>query len=139
MLEAVAPNVIVDKAIINDISEGQRALSPGMKYKHYSPKANIVIVEGDIENFCRFVSENNKNGNYCLISDEDVKYDIPCRCLTYGKNSQQQAHNLFAKLRELDHLGAATVFVRPASSKEDEGLAVYNRLLRAAGFEVISL
>ena len=60
MLEAVAPNVIVDKAIINDISEGQRALSPGMKYKHYSPKANIVIVEGDIENFCRFVSENNK-------------------------------------------------------------------------------
>ncbi|EKC53222.1 translation factor SUA5, partial [human gut metagenome] len=77
--------VIVDKAIINDISEGQRALSPGMKYKHYSPKANIVIVEGDIENFCRFVSENNKNGNYCLISDEDVKYDIPCRCLTYRK------------------------------------------------------
>ena len=67
MLEAVAPNVIVDKAIINDISEGQRALSPGMKYKHYSPKANIVIVEGDIENFCCFVSENNKNGNYCLI------------------------------------------------------------------------
>lgn len=53
MLETVAPNVIVDKAIINDISEGQRALSPGMKYKHYSPKANIVIVEGDIENFCR--------------------------------------------------------------------------------------
>ena len=139
MLETVAPNVIVDKAIINDISEGQRALSPGMKYKHYSPKANIVIVEGDIENFCRFVSENNKNGNYCLISDEDVKYDIPCRCLTYGKNSQQQAHNLFAKLRELDDLGAATVFVRPPSSKEDEGLAVYNRLLRAAGFEVISL
>ena len=139
MLETVAPNVIVDKAIINDISEGQRALSPGMKYKHYSPKANIVIVEGDIENFCRFVSENNKNGNYCLISDEDVKYDIPCRCLTYGKNSQQQAHNLFAKLRELDDLGAATVFVRPPTSKEDEGLAVYNRLLRAAGFEVISL
>ena len=117
MLETVAPNVIIDKAIINDISEGQRALSPGMKYKHYSPKANIVIVEGDIENFCRFVSENNKN----------------------GKNSQQQAHNLFAKLRELDDLGAATVFVRPPSSKEDEGLAVYNRLLRAAGFEVISL
>lgn len=55
------------------------------------------------------------------------------------KNSQQQAHNLFAKLRELDDLGAATVFVRPPSSKEDEGLAVYNRLLRAAGFEVISL
>ncbi len=41
MLEAVAPNVIVDKAIINDISEGQRALSPGMKYKHYSPKEQL--------------------------------------------------------------------------------------------------
>lgn len=139
MLEAVSPNVIIDKAIINEIGEGQRVLSPGMKYKHYSPKANIVIVEGDIEDFCHFVSENNRIENYCLISDDDVKYDIPCKYLTYGKNNQQQAYNLFAKLRELDELGAATVFVRPPSSKEDEGLAVYNRLLRAAGFEVIHL
>ena len=44
-----------------------------MKYKHYSPKANIVIVEGDIEDFCHFVAENNRIENYCLISDDDVK------------------------------------------------------------------
>ena len=49
-----------------------------------------------------------------------------------------QAHFIFQKLRELDRLGAEKVYVR-APSKEGVGLAVYNRLIRAAGFEVIRI
>lgn len=138
MLEKAVDNVIIDNAIINDIQDGQKAMSPGMKYKHYSPAADVVIVEGDIESFCRFVGENNAGGCFCLVPDGDCRYSIPCRYLTYGADSRQQAHNLFARLRELDEIGVSKVFVRPPS-KDGEGLAVYNRLLRAAGFEVISL
>ncbi len=138
MLQEVEQNVIIDKAIINDIEDGQKVLSPGMKYKHYSPKANVLIIEGSIEKFCSFVTENSDEKTYCLITDSDSNYDIPCNYLTYGDDSHEQAHNLFSKLRELDELRAITVFVRPPA-KEGEGLAVYNRLLRAAGFEVIVL
>lgn len=138
MIEEIAGKVIVDDAIINDIQEGRKVLSPGMKYKHYSPKANVTIIDGNIDDFCKFIIENNGDNVYCLIHDSDTNYNIPCRYLTYGDNSRQQAHMLFSRLRELDDLGAKTIFVRPPS-KEGEGLAVYNRLLRAAGFEVIHL
>ncbi len=138
MLEEVAKCVIIDDAILNDIQDGQKVMSPGMKYKHYSPVADVRIVDGDIESFCAFARENNQGGNYCLIPDDEEKFDIPCRYRTYGADSHEQAHNLFAALRELDELGARKIFVRPPS-KDGEGLAVYNRLLRAAGFEVISL
>lgn len=138
MLKEVAENVIVDSAITSDLQAGQKVMSPGMKYKHYSPKANVVIVEGELESFRRFAEENNNPGVYCLVSDADAQSGIPGNCIAYGEDSRQQAHNLFARLRELDDMGADTVFVRPPS-KDGEGLAVYNRLLRAAGFEVIRL
>ncbi len=138
MLEEFAENVIVDDAIINDIKDGQKVMSPGMKYRHYSPSAEVVIVDGDFNKFCMFLKENSMDGNYCLIPDYEEKFDIPCEYRTYGADSHQQAHNLFAILRELDELGADKIFVRPPSI-DGEGLAVYNRLLRAAGFEVISL
>jgi L-threonylcarbamoyladenylate synthase len=58
--------------------------------------------------------------------------------MSYGSDSLQQAHLLFQRLRELDELGAKKVYVR-APSPEGIGLAVYNRLIRAAGFEVIRI
>jgi L-threonylcarbamoyladenylate synthase len=58
--------------------------------------------------------------------------------MTYGDSGVQQAHYLFLRFRELDALGARTVYVRmPQKSGAD--LSVYNRLMRAAGFEVITL
>ncbi|MCM1362978.1 MAG: translation factor SUA5, partial [Clostridiales bacterium] len=63
---------------------------------------------------------------------------FPYKFLTYGKNSVQQAHWIFQRLRELDDIGAKKVYVR-APSVEGVGLAVYNRLIRAAGFEVIRI
>jgi L-threonylcarbamoyladenylate synthase len=72
-----------------------------------------------------------------LIYDEDEEY-FPYRYMTYGSSSSEQAHWLFQRLRELDELGVKKVFVR-APSLDGVGLAVYNRLIRAAGFEVIRL
>ncbi len=135
----VTENVIIDDAILHDISPDREAPSPGMKYKHYSPKANVVLVEGTLEEYCRYVNKHAGNNTYALIYDCDVdNMDITCQYETYGSSSREQAHNIFSKLRSLDEKGADNIIVR-SPSKEGVGLAVYNRLLRSAGFEVISL
>ncbi|MCQ2459008.1 MAG: threonylcarbamoyl-AMP synthase [Ruminococcus sp.] len=135
MLSEICGSVIIDHAILNELEAGEKAASPGMKYKHYSPKANIIMVEGSADAFTKYVSEHDGESSYSLIFDGDEK-NFPYRYMTYGKDSLQQAHMLFAKLRELDDIGAEKVYVR-APSKDGVGLAVYNRLIRAAGFEVI--
>ncbi len=137
MLLEVCREVIIDHAILNELAAGEKAASPGMKYKHYSPKADIIMVEGSIEAFTKFVSEHEPEKTYSLIYNGDEKY-FPYRYMTYGSDSLQQAHQLFAKLRELDDIGAEKVYVR-APSIDGVGLAVYNRLIRAAGFEVIRI
>ena len=136
MLMEHADNVIIDDAILNDIAVGREAPSPGMKYKHYSPQADVKIIDGDFENFCIYVNNNQGINTFCLLFDDDDTNKINCRYVTYGSDSSQQAHNFFATLRELDSLNADRIFVRPPQ-KDGVGLAVYNRLLRAAGFEVI--
>ncbi|MEG0614523.1 MAG: L-threonylcarbamoyladenylate synthase [Oscillospiraceae bacterium] len=134
---SVTDKVITDNGILNKISDCDKVRSPGMKYKHYSPKANVVIVEGDIDEFTKYVFDHNSNNTYSMIFDSD-KSNFPFNFLTYGDTSEQQAHEIFDKLREFDKIGAGNVFVR-SPSKNGVGLAVYNRLLRAAGFEVVKL
>ena len=107
-----------------------------MKYKHYSPKADVKIVEGSMEQFAEYTNNMYGDNVYCLIFDDDSADALKCKTLTYGADSTQQAHELFAKLRELDDINAETVYVR-SPDKSGVGLAVYNRLLRAAAFEVI--
>lgn len=137
MLLEVCGEVAIDPAILKEVEESAKVASPGMKYKHYSPKADVVMVEGGIEDFTRLVSENYGGGVYSLIFDGDEE-NFPFRHLTYGADSLQQAHLLFQRLRELDEIGAKKVYAR-APSKDGVGLAVYNRLIRAAGFEVIRI
>lgn len=136
MLSEYADRVIVDEAILNDLASGRSAPSPGMKYKHYSPEADVKIVEGNFESFAEYANKNISDGLYCLIFDSDNKNMLKTKFMTYGADSVQQAHMLFSRLRELDDINAETVLVR-APHKDGVGLAVYNRLLRAAGFEVI--
>lgn len=137
MLLEVCRNVIIDPAILRELKDGERAVSPGMKYKHYSPKADVVMVEGELDDFKNFISQNNGDGVYSLIFDGD-EAEFPYRYFTYGADSSEQAHWLFQRLRELDEIGAEKVYVR-APLKDGIGLAVYNRLIRAAGFEVIRI
>jgi L-threonylcarbamoyladenylate synthase len=129
--------VIVDNAILNEVAEGEKVSSPGMKYTHYSPAAKVTLVEGDSESFSAFANKNKSEDTYFLIFDNDI-LDNDFNFLTYGSNSTQQAHNIFSCLRRLDELGAKKVYVR-VPDKNGVGLAVYNRLIRAAGFEVIKI
>ncbi|MBQ8451879.1 MAG: threonylcarbamoyl-AMP synthase [Clostridia bacterium] len=139
MENVLKTEVQIARAITEDVKKDEKVLSPGMKYKHYAPNANVFIVKGDFEKFKTFVESKTEPGIFALVFDgEDKKLQIDAIC--YGKNgdSLSQAHNLFTKLRELDRLGAKTVYAR-CPEIDGVGLAVYNRLIRSAGFKIIEL
>ncbi len=137
MLLEVAPHVILDPAILHQVGQGQTVRSPGMKYQHYSPRAHVTLVKGSCEAFAAYFLNHAEAGAYALVYDDaDTIPGVPC--LTYGTNGQEQARQIFSKLRALDDLGVEQVYVR-APDPDGIGLAVYNRLIRAAGFEVIQV
>ncbi|MDO5558679.1 MAG: L-threonylcarbamoyladenylate synthase [Oscillospiraceae bacterium] len=135
-LRTVVDDVVVDNSITSDEPVNvQEVRSPGMKYKHYSPKARVILVREGLEMFKKYVSQQSDENAYSLIFDYDVP-DFPYKYMTYGSTPEEQAQQIFAKLREADKMGIETLYVR-APRKEGVGLAVYNRLIRAAGYEVV--
>ena len=125
--------------MLHKLSAGAKASSPGMKYKHYAPKAHVILVEGSLQQFAEYVKTHQQGKTAALCFDGEEAY-LSVRAFSYGKkeDAATQAARLFDKLRELDDAGEETVYAR-CPDKEGVGLAVYNRLIRAAGFEVIKL
>lgn len=136
-LKRVLGKVDVSDAVLNPLKEGEKVSSPGMKYKHYSPEADITVIRGSYEKFCRFVNSRNDSGTYAMVFDgEGDGIEVPV--IEYGVdgNYRELSHELFDSLRYLDEIGAKKCFVRCPDEKNDDNLAVLNRLLRAAGFKV---
>lgn len=139
-IEAVlGKEVILSGAVIESLKEGETARSPGMKYKHYAPEAEVIIIDANLDKFTSYVNDKTDDGLYCLVFDGEGDLIIH-PTVSYGKtdDAKSQAHNLFTALRTLDKLGAKKVYAR-APLKDGVALAVYNRLLRAAGFKEIKL
>jgi L-threonylcarbamoyladenylate synthase len=138
-LRAVLGRVDVDSAVMNPLPKGAHPMSPGMKYKHYSPKANVIILSGGEDAFVHYVNSHAQPGVAALCYDgEERLLKVPAVCYGAESDAEAQARELFEALRRLDDLGAKTVYARCPAPK-GVGLAVYNRLMRAAGFEVIHL
>lgn len=141
-LEAVTgQSVEVDPAVTHALRKGDVAASPGMKYKHYAPKAHVVLVKGSPQAYAAYVNEKAASGEVAValcFDEEAASLKIPS--ITYGRRNDpaEQAHRLFEALRRLDDRKASLVYAA-CPEPDGLGLAVYNRLLRAAGFEVISL
>ena len=138
-LEAVIGHVDVDKAVFSKPDDNERVASPGMKYKHYAPRAKVIIINGSSDEYAAYIAKNADKHPYALCYDEDAgKLNVPY--ITYGGQFDyaQQAQKLFDALRELDEIGADLVYAR-CPKPDGVGMAVYNRLIRAAGFEVIDL
>ncbi len=130
--------VIIDNGVLKQLSPEEKVLSPGMKYKHYSPEAEVFIVDGCNEQILDFINNRNyKSGTVAVLCD-GIDFSSDIKVLPYGKTSVEQAENLFSSLRKADELGCKEVYVR-IPDMNGIGLAVYNRLLRAAGFRVIKL
>ncbi len=138
MIEDIIGAIEIDPAVLHTLEEGAVAASPGMKYKHYAPKAEITIVKGGVNAFCKYVNDHAAPGVAALCFDEDIK-DLNVPAITYGTrdDAMTQAHLLFDALRKLDEIGATTVYAA-CPSPNGVGLAVYNRLLRAAAFRTVN-
>ncbi|MDY4190819.1 MAG: L-threonylcarbamoyladenylate synthase [Oscillospiraceae bacterium] len=138
-LREVLGEVEVDPAVCAPLAEGKAAASPGMKYKHYAPRAHVVILEGGRQAFAKYVNARAGDGIYAMCFEEDVP-GLSVPSVSYGGEGDDasQAVRLFAVLRQMDELGAKTVYAH-CPARTGVGLAVYNRLLRAAAFEVVRL
>ncbi len=134
---SVLGRVDVDPAVLHRLETGKKAASPGMKYKHYAPKADVTLVDASPEKFADYV--NLKPGCTALCFHEDVPFlHVPYLDCGSRYNGGEQAHRLFTLLHRLDEQGAEKVYAH-APSQKGVGLAVYNRLIRAAGFQLVRL
>ena len=139
-LREVLGEVELDSAVLNKLKDGQKAASPGMKYKHYAPKANVILLKCTDDEFINYVNRCGGSGVAALCCDEDAR-KLCVKYISLGKRNDYEAHaqRLFDSLRRIDGYGnIVTVYTRLPST-DGVGLAVYNRLIRAAGFEVIDL
>ncbi len=139
MIAAVVGEAEIDDAVFEKLREGQTAISPGTKYKHYSPDAAVVLIKGEYESYAGYVNANAEEGTVALCFEGEEK-GLSVPCVTYGKRNDpaSQAKNVFDALRAVDKIGAKRVFARFPES-EGMGLAVFNRLLRAAAFNIIEV
>ena len=137
--DAMGCAVALSNAVLHKLKDGESAASPGMKYKHYAPKADVTILKGSFDAYKEYMKSHCADGVYalCFTGEEPA---LPCPCVTYGRADKpdEQAHALFSALRELDARGAKTVFAR-CPAQEGVAMAVYNRLLRAAAFRVVEV
>ncbi len=137
MLKEIFPDIVIDKAILEECEKDAKVASPGMKYKHYSPKAELYLLEGDSKKYCDFV--NAKNDGVAVCFEEDKPF-IKVTSFVFGnkENEQSMAYEVFDVLRKLDKENIKKAYVH-APSKSGVGLAVYNRLIRACAHRVINL
>ena len=136
---ALGEEVEVSKAILEKLPEGAVVRSPGMKYKHYAPKADVTLLDGTFVQFKAYVDAHADQNPSCLcFTGEAEKLGVPC--VEYGREGDgaDQAKHIFRSLRALDEQGDAVVYAR-CPQKDGLSMAVYNRLIRAAAFRVIKL
>lgn len=139
MLNEVCPNVAIASAVKEELKQGEAALSPGMKYKHYAPKANLYLVNDKSIDFIKLAIEKQKTENCAIMCyDEEIMLLENKNLLPIGKKNdvKEQTKRLFILLRKADDIGVDTVYAH-LPSDEGESLAIYNRMIRACAHRVL--
>ena len=141
MIERVLGRVAVDEHVMKPLAEGEAARSPGMKYKHYAPKAETLVFDGEedrvVAAICARYDAATAAGERAVILGFD-EHDFGGRervSLGSARHPQDAAARLFAALREADARGAALALCE-AVKAEGIGLAVMTRMGRAAAFRI---
>ena len=138
MIKEIVPDVKLDKNILSSLAENEKPISPGMKYKHYAPDAEVTVVEGGEEAVQAKIKEliaENKGRKCGVLLMYNAVYDDAVM-IHGGKTNEEYAHNLFSALREFDRLGMELVFAEFCEN-DGCGLAVRNRLYKSAAHRVI--
>ena len=137
-LSLVCEKVTIADAVLHQLAENERPLSPGMKYRHYAPTAPLVLLSGKDEDVLKYLKDETRARNCAILC-----YDEECDALAGNtlfpignKNDlATQAHKLFAALRQADGTDAEIIYAH-LPPQEGLGLALYNRLIRAAAHTI---
>lgn len=139
-LERVLGTVFVDKCITQLMTDGERPRAPGMKYRHYAPKAPVTVVTGDSKKSAAYIAAHAPEGAGVICFSEFRAQFPGCVVHELGPegDKSEQARRVFDALREFDATDVTEIF---AQCPDDAGLglAIGNRLKKAAGFHVVEV
>lgn len=139
-LRAVLGEVEVDPAVTRFLEAGERPRAPGMKYRHYAPKAPVTVVQGEPAAAAACIRAQVKPGAgvICFDEYEGLFSDCAVRRLGPAGDKATQARNVFDALRYFDGTDVAEIWAQ-CPDEADIGLAIANRLNKAAGFHIITV
>ena len=139
-LEEVLGAVAVDEAVVRLMSTDEKPKAPGMKYRHYAPKAPVTVVRGAPEKTAQYIAQHLAPGVGVICFEDYVNSfpGCPLRSLGPQTDRAEQARRLFEALRWFDSQ-AVTAILAQSPGADGLGLAVTNRLNKAAGFHIVDL
>ncbi len=147
MLEGVIGRVSVDPAVLlTEPKEDITAKAPGMKYRHYAPKGQLTVVEGDMERVVAKINalteehQSRQEKAVVIATEESRQFYISEHVYSIGsrKTEGSIAAGLYDILRLMDHIGAEFIYIE-SFSEDTLGSAIMNRLLKAAGYHRIQV
>lgn len=134
----VAGQCTVAPSVMRPLMEGESAPSPGMRHRHYAPRAKMTVYVGSDEHVARAIcSRYDQTEDAAILAHTD---SLPLfgsrRAYSLGASPQEGAHLLFQRLREMDEIGCALILAQGWEA-QGEALAVMNRMARAAAFDIV--
>lgn len=141
-LKDVLESVELDPAVTRQLGKEERPRAPGMKYRHYAPKAPVTVVRGDPQDTAQYildhVADSYWEGIICFNEYVHWFQDYPVERLGGAADTFEQARRLFRALRAMDDNGVKHIWAQCPDSA-GMGLAVVNRLSKAAGFHILEV
>lgn len=140
MLSAVCRDVEVSEAVVHPEKAGEKPLSPGMKYKHYAPNCQVILLEGTLETCRKYILANAEEDAGVLWYEEERTLFSDTTFLSLGAHKDEAEHDkrLFSLLREADSRGLRVLYAKLPKAT-GVSLAYYNRIVRAAGGKILKL
>ena len=146
MLCGTLGRVDVDPAILGPVSADVKPKAPGMKYRHYAPRADMVLVEGEMEQVAAYINREagkareagKRVGIICTRESRDYYPEGFLEIIGSRENEETVAHNLFAVLRDFDERQVDCIFSE-SFSRDSLGQAIMNRLCKAAGYHIVKV
>ncbi len=143
-LRAVLGEVDVDPAVTRLLGAGEKPKAPGMKYRHYAPKAPVTVVTGDPKKSAEYIAAHAQSEDGIICFDEFLPLFTgrssarPVMDLGPAGDKEEQARHIFDALRSFDHTSVPAIWAQ-CPDTSGIGLAIANRLNKAAGFHIIEV
>ena len=140
-LTCVCDSVSIAPAVLEQLKENERPLSPGMKYRHYAPSVPLILIDGTRTNVISFLKREQKEKKCAILCYHDeIALLENENLIDMGEagDTEKQARQLFGALRDADNLGVELIYAH-LPQKDGIGLALYNRMIRAAAHTIIKV